>query len=103
MAWLDIRDELTLNIYGIIRNLLRLQIPLRHEKEEILYANIALSLTDSTQSDKLVIYFLSFLHLMPNVDEGRKGSSFDGVILKIPGGTPTASTQESGPRDIARE
>ena len=83
MAWLDIRDELTLYIYGIIRNLLRLQIPPRHEIEETLYTNTALSLTDSTQSDKLVLYFLSFLHRMPNLDEGRNGSSFDGVILKI--------------------
>jgi len=48
-----------------------------------LFTNIALSLTDSTQSDKLVIYFLSFLHLMPNLDKERYGSPFEGVILKI--------------------
>ena len=68
-TWPDIRDELTLNIYGILRNLLRLQFPFRHEEEDDLYTNIALSLTDSTQSEKLVIYFLSFLHLMPNLDK----------------------------------
>jgi len=82
-GWPAIRDELTSNIYGIIRNLLRLQFTFRHDEEDDLFTNIALSLTDSTQSDKLVIYFLSFLHLMPNLDKERYGSPFDGVILKI--------------------
>ena len=82
-GWLAIRDELTSTLYGIIRNLLRPQFTFRHDEVDDLFTIIAFSLTDSTQSDKLVIYFLSFLHLMPILDKERYGSPFDGVILKI--------------------
>jgi len=48
-----------------------------------LFKTISSSLRDITQSDKLTLYGLSFLHLMPNLDRERYGSPFDGVILQI--------------------
>ena len=46
------------------------------------------NLSDIAPSDKLILYGLSFLHLMPILDrtildKERYGSPFDGVILKI--------------------
>jgi hypothetical protein len=83
IGWSAIRDELTSNLYGIIKNLLRLQFKFRYDDDDDLFTTIAFSLTDITQSDKLIIYGLSFLHLMPILDREQYGSPFDGVILKI--------------------
>jgi len=84
-GWQAIRAELTSSLYGIIKDLLRLQIEFRYDD---VFTAIADSLTDSAPSDKLILYGLSFLHLIPILDrtildKERYGSPFDGVILKI--------------------
>jgi len=84
-GWWAIRAELTSSLYGIIKDLLRLQIEFRYDD---VFTAIADSLTDSAPSDKLILYGLSFLHLIPILDrtildKERYGSPFDGVILKI--------------------
>jgi len=78
-GWSDVRDGLTMSLYGILRDLLRLQLKFRYDD---LLTAIADSLTDITQSDKHILYGLSFLHLMPNLNMERDSSPLDGVILK---------------------
>jgi len=81
-AWSDVRARLTMNLYGIIRELLGLQFKFDLFHEDMLQV-IADSLTDITQSDKLVLYGLHFLHFMPNLNMEQDSSPLDGVILKI--------------------
>jgi len=82
-GWWAIRGELTSSLYGIIKDLLRLQFKFRYDDDDDLFTTIAYSLTDTTQSDKHTLYGLSFLHLMPILTREQFGSPFDGVILKI--------------------
>jgi len=81
-GWSDVRVGLTMSLYGIIKELLRLQFKFDLFHEDLLEV-IADSLTDITQSDKLVLYGLSFLHFMPNLKMEQDSSPLDGVILKI--------------------
>ena len=80
-GWSDVRAGLTMSLYGIIRELLRLQFNFDLFHDDMLSV-IADSLTDITQSDKHILYGLSFLHLMPNLNMEQDSSPLDGVILK---------------------
>jgi len=64
-GWSAIRAELTSSLYGIIKDLLRLQFKFRYDDDDDLFTTIAFSLTDIIQSDKHILHGLSFLHLMP--------------------------------------
>jgi len=81
-GWSDVRVGLTMSLYGIIKELLRLQLKFDLFHEDLLEV-IADSLTDITQSDKMVLYGLSFLHSIPNLNMEQDSSPLDGVILKI--------------------
>ena len=79
-GWSEVRAELTMSLYGIIRDLLRLQVKFRNDD---IPTAIADTLMDIIQSDKHVLYGLSLLHLIPILNREQFGSPFEGVILKI--------------------
>jgi len=79
-GWSEVRAELTMSLYGIIRDLLRLQVKFRYDDIPTAIVN---TLLDTTQSDKHVLYGLSLLQPIPILNREQLGSPFDGVILKI--------------------
>jgi len=82
-AWIAVRERLTMNLYGIIRELLGIQIRFDTLHFTNLLHAIADSLTDITQDQDVVFYGLHFLHFMPNLNMEQDSSPLDGVILKI--------------------
>jgi len=82
-AWIAVKDRLTMHLYSIIRELLRIQIRFDTLYFTNMLQAIADSLTDITQDQGVVFYGLHFLHFKPNLNMEPNSSPLDGVILKI--------------------
>jgi len=76
-AWIAVRERLTMNLYGIIRELLGIQIRFDTLHFTNLLHAIADSLTDITQDQDVVFYGLHFLHFMPNLNMEQDSSPLD--------------------------
>jgi len=79
-AWSGVHESLTMNLYDMIIELLRIQS--RHDtlhQKEMLQA-IADSMEDTTQTEDVTVYGLSILH---KLNMGPNSSPLDGVILRV--------------------
>jgi len=79
-AWSAVQEMLTMNLYVIITELLRIQSKRDTLHHIDMLQAIADSIEDITQTDDVTVYGLS---LLPNLNMGQDSSPLDGVLLKV--------------------
>jgi len=79
-AWSEVQESLTMNLYDIIKELLRIQSRQDTLHQEDMLQAIADSMGDTTQTEDVTFYGFSIL---PKLNMGPNSSPLDGVILKV--------------------
>jgi len=79
-AWSGVQESLTMILYDIIIELLRIQSRQDTLHQEEMLQAIADSMGDTTQTEDVTVHGFSIL---PKLDMGANSSPLDGVILKV--------------------